>query len=469
MSHALLHAHDAFTLSFTKYKTRRIRTLLTLISTSVLALVLVVASSVLTGFFKIANTAPQTGLTDMHLAEVPTFNLNGSSTELSSDPNKDLQTFKDSNKTVAGIGDVYFEVSTNSQYPGAELANLKPEKSADEPGFFFGSGSVARSAALLQPFVASGQSLNWIKGQPLPVIVPTETVANAHRSELEKITDPDQRIKRRIALQNELIGKTTTLSLTGSNFSFSESGSPGIGKEDIQEQRTSKTLPVKIAGFSPTSAGLIRGYSINGYALPWEVVQQDPTAKALYDHASNFYPSFQTKKQRNAYVSASKGDAEIFADVVESNKRYFKAFNRVYNIGVIVMLVLMAIPMAATLSKILSDSQRETGVFRAIGARNRNILSIYGIYMLLLVVSAFVLSLIVGFTLAAMIDAKWSDDIALGIADIADTGVEVNLVRFNFEQLGTIFAGLLAGSTLGAAFPLFRSLRRDPIKALRDE
>src|SRR5690349_4112114 len=63
-----LQFKDSLSLSYTKFKIRRIRTILTLISTSILALVLVVASSFMTGLFKAANSTPQGELVDLHLA-----------------------------------------------------------------------------------------------------------------------------------------------------------------------------------------------------------------------------------------------------------------------------------------------------------------------------------------------------------------------------------------------------------------
>lgn len=483
MSHLLLKLRDTFTLSYTKFKTRRIRTLLTLISASIMSMILVVASSVLTGFFKIAEGTPQTALTDMHLAEVFIFDgaprLEGSPESLQ----KVTQRFHDTYKNATGIENVYLEGRLSGDeiaYARPELDLLKPPTNNRSRQFdvYGPDETTARSEALLRPFVEEGQSLQWSEGQPLPIIVSSESLANVYESELSKLKEAEKRVERRLQIQRDLIGKTGTLELKEYTFAapLTPSGpdTPDASFEKTTigepELKTLKTIPVKVVGFSPSSAEFLEdGYSVRGYAMPIEAAMQSTHTRDLFKEVTTFYPSFDSTKNRNAFASANKDTADIYADIVESNKQYFKTFDKIYRIAVIVMLVLMAIPMAATLSKILADSQRETGVFRAIGARNRNILGIYTIYSLLVVLSAFVLSLITGYTLAGVIDAKWADDVELGIADLGNTVVNVSFVRMNVEHLAIILAGMIGGSALGAAFPMFRSLRRDPIKSLRDE
>ncbi len=65
--------------------------------------------------------------------------------------------------------------------------------------------------------------------------------------------------------------------------------------------------------------------------------------------------------------------------------------------------------------------------------------------------------------------SRFTEGLELAAADFANTAVDISFVQFNVPQLATIFLGLLAGALIGIAFPLFRALRRDPIKALRDD
>lgn len=465
-----LQIRDAWSLSSTKFKMRRIRTALTLISTSVLALVLVVASSVLAGLMDVADSTPQTALVDRHLAKV--YN-NYIDTPEAANAAKAEQDFKSKYGSVTGLEKIYYETQPlPDSSMSATLDLLPPPKNQDTSDgpymSYFGRPLEAVSSPLVDPYLSEGQSLDWKPGDPLPILVPMAAVTDPHSRELESIEKAKPRVAKREEYKKAILGKVGTLTLKSQaeisqNFSGSQGFRPG-STESLGPP--SQDLKVRVVGFLP-SAGLVSSDEFYAYAVPYEVAQKSPELSKMLGPVSALYPSFDSSQHRNAFVKG-KDMASIYGDPIAANKDYFDPLKNAFRIAVIVMLVLMAIPMAATMSKLLADSQRETGVFRAIGATNHTMVGIYGFYAFQMVVASFIVAVVVGAGICLWLTGRYGDDLELAVSEFASTNVHASLLAFDFKSLATIFGGLLGGAALGAAFPLWRALRRDPIKALRE-
>jgi len=484
-----LQARDTLSLSFTKFKIRRIRTVLTLISTSVLALVLVAASSVLTGFMRAADATPQSQLVNLHLAQAPVPYDPTTSTTISevtpsgpgvaADLQRAITALRGQVKDGASLKDVYVEVSPlyGSQIATLDILGGPPPSLPGDPSFgpdafangFVYRGVTGKSTELLKPFIDGNQPLDAKAGDPLPVLVPTDAILRAHEGEFEKLKRPELRVAKRTEYQRALLGKVGQLTIENNLGPIPfPPDDPSAPAPEPPAPAPAKVFPVRVVGFLPVSSLFGAEESYSDYVFPYEAAARNAEAASFLNGVNALYPSFVSTQARNAFVSGNK-DASIYADVVESNKEAFRPFTNAFRILVIVMLLLMAIPMAATMSKLLADSQRETGVFRAIGARNRNILAIYGLYATQMVLASFLLALVAGELFCLWLTSRVANNLELAAADYADTVVQVSFVQFNVPQLATILAGLLGGALVGAAIPLFRALRRDPIKSLRDE
>ena len=478
MAKLALQARDSLSLAYTKFKIRRIRTALTLISTSVLALILVVGSCVVSGFMDLANSTPQSSLTDMHLAKSQraTVWLNDSVETPPFSAQSERDALASKVKDPATLKNVFFDVSVNSGSPTVTFepvtdpartsSESTPSQTADDT---FEVGNLytrfrARSPELLTPFMDPSQNIDWKAGDPIPVFVSSNVLLEAHLAEFVKLKTAKARVAKREELKKAVLGKSGNFVIETRTFQNVEE----LNKP-VQSETSTTTIQARIVGFVPGTSIFGDNDDSGVYMVPLNVAQAHPELSSSMTRATAVYPSFTTTKARNAFANDEANNASIYADVIEENKEYSKPVMRVFNIAVIVMLILMAIPMAATISKLLSDSQRETGVFRAIGARNRNIVSIYGLYSLLMVTAAFIFAVIAGESICAWLTARYGDDLELAAADYAEAIVNASFVQFNLRQMATIYGGLIAGAALGIAIPMIRALRRDPIKALRDE
>ena len=124
------------------------------------------------------------------------------------------------------------------------------------------------------------------------------------------------------------------------------------------------------------------------------------------------------------------------------------------------------------MARVIIDSRRETAVFRALGAKRRDIASIYLAYSLIvaLYISAFMLTL--GFGIALIVNHLYSGN-ATDIAQIAygsfNTIASFRLIGVNLLLLGALTLCVFAISLIAALPPLWRNVRRSPIRDMRDE
>lgn len=135
------------------------------------------------------------------------------------------------------------------------------------------------------------------------------------------------------------------------------------------------------------------------------------------------------------------------------------------------IMIFAAVIAGLTIGRTIADSRRETAVFRAIGFRRQDVSSIYVAYTSLLSFGVMLRAVLLGLLGALIIDRLyWVDTTArlkllLGIGD--------GDVEFHFYDwsplLLLVLASIFASALLGAAIPLIRNMRRNPINDMRDE
>lgn len=136
------------------------------------------------------------------------------------------------------------------------------------------------------------------------------------------------------------------------------------------------------------------------------------------------------------------------------------------------LLLISALLVWMSLGRIVRDSRREIGVFRAVGARKRDVVKIVIMYALIVAVLAFLLSSILSVALTLGISAGWGDQFFYTVASLGNM-IEVNPPAFAFFGitplivLGSVAATILA-ACIGAFFPARKAAKLDPVVALRD-
>jgi hypothetical protein len=149
-----------------------------------------------------------------------------------------------------------------------------------------------------------------------------------------------------------------------------------------------------------------------------------------------------------------------------------KGFSKYFKDAAIGFAVIASIIMMGTVGRIIADSRRETAVFRAIGAKRKDIAQIYIGYVMLLSGLIGLFALVIGSVIAFVANSRWTENLTVSA-----------LINFNSQDLTrkfTIFAldprdifillGVILLAGLVSAFlPLLSNLRRNPIKDMRDE
>lgn len=122
--------------------------------------------------------------------------------------------------------------------------------------------------------------------------------------------------------------------------------------------------------------------------------------------------------------------------------------------------------------RIISDSRRETAVFRAIGAKRTDIGTIYTIYTLLVSLLVIVMTLLVGWGIAFWLDKQFSAEATvkaqLTFAGV-DKAAEFHLFGVWWQALVALVGLVIAAGLVAMLLPILRNVARSPIKDMRDD
>lgn len=137
-----------------------------------------------------------------------------------------------------------------------------------------------------------------------------------------------------------------------------------------------------------------------------------------------------------------------------------------------IMFVIASILMMLAISKVIADSRRETGVFRAIGAKRRDIAQIYLTYSVYLAIFAYAIAAILATGVATWLTNKYSSRLTLEAIDnfaVYENPPTVILFGINPMHLVYIFGIAILAGFVGGLIPITGNVRRNPIKDMRDE
>lgn len=241
----------------------------------------------------------------------------------------------------------------------------------------------------------------------------------------------------------------------------------------------------------------------NGWYSPIEQTNEKPLLASLFNHQATifgapeiFYAEFNTATDARAFIEKencdidySKVTPENDPDAIclakhhpfivgpfgsnslalESAKRGFGKF---FTIAAAVVSVIACIIMMGTVGRMIADSRRETAVFRAIGAKKLDIAQIYVIYTIFLSLLISLFAILAGLVVAAYLNHRWSPELtiqAIIAYNAQDLSRTFSLYAFYVPDLLLLVGLTLAAGLLSAVLPLFRNLRRNPIRDMRDD
>jgi len=149
-----------------------------------------------------------------------------------------------------------------------------------------------------------------------------------------------------------------------------------------------------------------------------------------------------------------------------------KTFSKFFGYASELFIVLSALIMLGTVGKIISDSRRETAVFRAIGAKRSDVVQIYLTYVFFLAILIFMFAILVGGGIAIYVQSQYASSFtvsALIAFNSTDLNKQFSLFGFSLKGVLSILVIAVSGAIASAIIPLISNLRRSPMKDMRDE
>lgn len=148
-----------------------------------------------------------------------------------------------------------------------------------------------------------------------------------------------------------------------------------------------------------------------------------------------------------------------------------KLFNQIASIALPTVLGLAIIIIWFTVSRIIAENRKETAIYRAMGAKRRDIACIYIIYVVIVALRIIIASLILGIATAFAIANTYGKN----LTDTAATafGTVGNAPQFSVFSLESpmliiVIGSIFIVSLIASIQPLLRNVRRNPVQDTRD-
>ena len=148
-----------------------------------------------------------------------------------------------------------------------------------------------------------------------------------------------------------------------------------------------------------------------------------------------------------------------------------KLFNQIASIALPTVLGLAIIIIWFTVSRIIAENRKETAIYRAMGAKRRDIACIYIIYVVIVALRIIIASLILGIATAFAIANTYGKN----LTDTAATafGTVGNAPQFSVFSLESpiiiaVVSSIFIVSLISSIQPLLRNMRRNPVQDIRD-
>ncbi len=255
----------------------------------------------------------------------------------------------------------------------------------------------------------------------------------------------------------------------------------GILSSTISTNGLSWFTSLEVADKSPAIAAVLKD-NISAYNGPVTYFMELPDANSARkvlekENCSPDYtlvtlssgaipPSDSCEKSGKYFVISPFGSSSLALDGVK------KIFSRIFGVAVLIFAGIATFIMIGTVGRIIADSRRETSVFRAIGAKRSDIAQVYFTYTILLALLVCIFAIILGFIIASIVQAKYSNEFTISsivIFNAQDLTKHFSLLRINIIDVSRLVLVTVGAGITSAILPLITNLRRSPINDMRDE
>ncbi|CAN5184530.1 hypothetical protein BH11PAT4_BH11PAT4_3870 [soil metagenome] len=447
-------------LAATKFRTRLGRSIVTVVAASLVASIMLVASFSLTGLENGVTQLSDTKLSKLNLVRENVY----SNEPVSADgipsteglPYKNLEEYRIFTKD-SGIVEVFQEYSLDP------VTFSEPKLKTNPNQDFFGGSSnlniTARTPKLYATYLDENPPAA-VEGT-VPAVIAQNILLSLADVTFKDSDNASYRISKIREAASAWLGKVVTAT------------------QSVTSDQAQTSTKLTIQGFF-SSGGLLSSGEYGSIIVPDNALG-NLSASTMQKSNVTYFASFPNQEAQVAYASdLSKPPTDfnqkffrygsVYGNPLLAFKEIKQTAQSVLTYVVLALLVAVGIAMLTTLAKIISDSERESGVFRAIGAKGQDILQIYVTYSVFISFVAMVVSLIVATALSGYLTNRFAPDLTaqlISLSGSTNTGANISLIGFNFLHLVGVFFAILIASILGTLIPLTKLLRQDPIKALR--
>lgn len=147
-------------------------------------------------------------------------------------------------------------------------------------------------------------------------------------------------------------------------------------------------------------------------------------------------------------------------------------FNKIAIIAFPAIFLLAMVIMWLTISRIMADNRKETAVYRAMGARRKDIAVIYLLYVFRVACRIVLIASLTGALAALLVNHVYTSRIsesAVAAFGIIDRAPDLSLFAIDLPTLIVIVISILLISLIASIQPLVRNVLRNPIRDMQDE
>lgn len=346
--------------------------------------------------------------------------------------------------------------------------------STNHENIFMGSSGsynlVSLDSLFVSDYVYGDYKFDDKYGDKIPLIVPKDYILSLDLKDISQLTNKEKYKKTKEVL-DKYIGKE--IKLETSTFTAPESG-------QMEPKIETKVLKTKfiIAGFSTATPF---GYNSidNSFLIPnWSATKNDELKEYFPTTSSKSYIlEFENKSERDKFVKEAQKQMDYsVSPILGKFEMFTEPLQIIRKVGFALggfLLFISALFILTTLAKIVADSRKEIGVFRAIGAQKSDIKKIFFSFSFLLTTFGFLLGLIISIIFNSILSLIYGDKIFYSIVNF---GTNMNfsepfliLVKIPIIELVLVYIFTLLIGFLASYLPIRKASRIDPIKALREE
>lgn len=146
----------------------------------------------------------------------------------------------------------------------------------------------------------------------------------------------------------------------------------------------------------------------------------------------------------------------IYDDILSPSNVMAFMLSRIGLLSSIAFLIFAMLMIMNYLSSIISSSRRQIGVLRALGTGNREIFGIYSVESIIIGLVAFVLSTLLTFGVASILNSVFSYSY-----------LNARLFALDWRSVLILFVTSLGSAVLGSLIPIIKLIRKKPIEIIR--